>query len=1068
MKLSHIGPALPSALHLLWGTERMLEQRQSLSPRGFCEDIYSVLRISPECAVRPQLTPECAVRPQLTPECAVRPQLTPECAVRPQLTPECAVRPQLTPECAVRPQLTPECAVRPQLTPECAVRPQLTPECAVRPQLTPECAVRPQLTPECSSPTHPRVFVPNSPQSAQFVPNSPQSAAQRISELNRFLYFLISGVSPPIPDALISWEAGLTLTLTREGEPPAFTGAPAAREGKGEMDDVIRGGKLSRNSQLLLHLQGKAAIMSQPSLLKQNKSSAPAPQAQRLIRRQTEPLEEPKPRRGLQHYIISPVVEFKLRLEHVKNSSAGIDNLPKTVTVYSKRVYEFKTGAGQENGKGKNITGTFQRGNDNLGQVLVASLDRRLIWGLIIQMPHVPFSQQQRVENWIHDSVFTPGIGCLNAGLKPCRKPQGKRSYRNDQASGRGCCRAISKKIAQQRQTQGLDRCQTQPFNTPQPTPPDGFNRSQPSPGVYPDTSPPAFCDRPQLSPPAFCDTSQPSPPAFCDRPQLSPPVLCDRPQQYQTQTFDRFKPVQAVCYDRSEPVQAVCFDRSKPVCFDRSKPVQAVCFDRPHRTQSFDRPKPFQAVCFDRPCSNGSPSSCCEQTARDNHNGYRRIRAVRIEDYDENDDDVCDDHPLSRDFLDNNRGFCCENDSQYQCQIAPTWVRCHCSPTKRENQNGNRRRRGCCYNCSTISRNQQCQTANSNGVSCRDCTQNNGKEQFCRCNGCSNGTGCEQDDNWGNGSNRASGRSQNLSCDCAQGKPAGGCPAWCDLKPTPNDPHGGRTLKYTIEELADVPLPKPYDDNPSGDLEDARPEDCEVNNDTDNMAAAQCIYDIRVRSIDCREVCLAEYKGKCLLIALVAIDPAACTNVCREFQELSQIGCTCPKDMVVLVFPIICNDDCTTTNDQIKQMASDANANFCLFAKGRLGCGEPPAIFQFLACSCPQALKPGQRFLIDKSGRPFKKYECGVDCNTIVSDIKSCCCQQEACVPVKKACCPPTTCLNACNNSCGCSNNCGNNGGGFAGTGCGPCGTLFGQTPTPTGGTGTGACTNCAKRCCN
>lgn len=39
--------------------------------------------------------------------------------------------------------------------------------------------------------------------------NPPHSAAHSISELNRFLYFLISGVS-----AAASWEVGVTLTLT--------------------------------------------------------------------------------------------------------------------------------------------------------------------------------------------------------------------------------------------------------------------------------------------------------------------------------------------------------------------------------------------------------------------------------------------------------------------------------------------------------------------------------------------------------------------------------------------------------------------------------------------------------------------------------------------------------------------------------------------------------------------------------------------------------------------------------------------------------------------------------------
>lgn len=39
--------------------------------------------------------------------------------------------------------------------------------------------------------------------------NLPQSAAHKISELNLFLYFLISGVS-----ADDSWDVGVTFTLT--------------------------------------------------------------------------------------------------------------------------------------------------------------------------------------------------------------------------------------------------------------------------------------------------------------------------------------------------------------------------------------------------------------------------------------------------------------------------------------------------------------------------------------------------------------------------------------------------------------------------------------------------------------------------------------------------------------------------------------------------------------------------------------------------------------------------------------------------------------------------------------
>ena len=154
-------------------------------------------------------------------------------------------------------------------------------------------------------------------------------------------------------------------------------------------------------------------------------------------------------------------------------------------------------------------------------------------------------------------------------------------------------------------------------------------------------------------------------------------------------------------------------------------------------------------------------------------------------------------------------------------------------------------------------------------------------------------------------------------------------------------------------------------------------------------------VYDFKARSIDGREVSLAEYRGKVLLIVNVA-SKCGFTPQYRGLEELyERFG----KDgFEVLGFP--CNQFGSQepgTDSDIKGFCDlQYGVQFPLFSKIDVnGAGTHP-LYEFLKKSKPGFLGTKRikwnftKFLIDRSGKPLKRYSPQTKPDAIEKDVQA------------------------------------------------------------------------------
>lgn len=154
-------------------------------------------------------------------------------------------------------------------------------------------------------------------------------------------------------------------------------------------------------------------------------------------------------------------------------------------------------------------------------------------------------------------------------------------------------------------------------------------------------------------------------------------------------------------------------------------------------------------------------------------------------------------------------------------------------------------------------------------------------------------------------------------------------------------------------------------------------------------------VYDFKARSIDGREVSLAEYRGKVLLIVNVA-SKCGFTPQYRGLEELyERFG----KDgFEVLGFP--CNQFGSQepgTDSDIKGFCDlQYGVRFPLFSKIDVnGAGTHP-LYEFLKKSKPGFLGTKRikwnftKFLIDRSGKPLKRYSPQTKPDAIEKDVQA------------------------------------------------------------------------------
>ena len=137
-------------------------------------------------------------------------------------------------------------------------------------------------------------------------------------------------------------------------------------------------------------------------------------------------------------------------------------------------------------------------------------------------------------------------------------------------------------------------------------------------------------------------------------------------------------------------------------------------------------------------------------------------------------------------------------------------------------------------------------------------------------------------------------------------------------------------------------------------------------------------IYDIKVTTIDGKEISMSQFKGKVLMIANVA---SACgmTPQYADFVELYDKYKS--KGLEILAFP--CNafgSQESGSNSQIKQFAQNKGAKFTMLAKGEVnGPGELP-LWTFLKAKQGGLLGSDikwnfTKFLVDRNGNVVSRY---------------------------------------------------------------------------------------------
>lgn len=154
-----------------------------------------------------------------------------------------------------------------------------------------------------------------------------------------------------------------------------------------------------------------------------------------------------------------------------------------------------------------------------------------------------------------------------------------------------------------------------------------------------------------------------------------------------------------------------------------------------------------------------------------------------------------------------------------------------------------------------------------------------------------------------------------------------------------------------------------------------------------------QSIYDFKVKTIDGKEISLAEYKNKVLLIVNVA---SKC-GYTPQYKGLQQLYTKYKdKGFEILGFP--CNQFCSQepgTNDEIKQFCStNYGVTFPLFDKIDVNGDNTHPLYKYLKIAKPGFLNANikwnfTKFLIDKNGNVVDRFWSKTTPDSLAVDIE-------------------------------------------------------------------------------
>ena len=147
-------------------------------------------------------------------------------------------------------------------------------------------------------------------------------------------------------------------------------------------------------------------------------------------------------------------------------------------------------------------------------------------------------------------------------------------------------------------------------------------------------------------------------------------------------------------------------------------------------------------------------------------------------------------------------------------------------------------------------------------------------------------------------------------------------------------------------------------------------------------VVSAQSVnfYDIKVKTIQGKEIKLKDYKGKVVLV----VNTASKCGLTPQYEGLEELYKSYKdKDLVILGFP--CNQflgqEPGTAEEIEKFCTVKYNVTFPLFEKIKVNGDEAHPLYQFLKSSLPLETAKNdirwnfEKFLIDKSGKPVKRY---------------------------------------------------------------------------------------------
>ena len=154
----------------------------------------------------------------------------------------------------------------------------------------------------------------------------------------------------------------------------------------------------------------------------------------------------------------------------------------------------------------------------------------------------------------------------------------------------------------------------------------------------------------------------------------------------------------------------------------------------------------------------------------------------------------------------------------------------------------------------------------------------------------------------------------------------------------------------------------------------------------------AQSIHSFKVKSIDGGQIDLSKYKGKKIMV----VNTASQCGYTPQYASLQKVYSQYKDKLVIIGFP--CNQFLSQepeTNDTIVEACRiNHGVTFPLTEKIKVNGSDSHPVFKYLKDEMPGTFTKSikwnfTKFIIDKNGKPFKRYAPKIVPSAIEADIK-------------------------------------------------------------------------------